>query len=87
MATKEVVKSGTVDTYQKETIPLDYDEDLQSIPSKIYVYFASSISRGKDLPFEERDVTIYKPDGSTQTMSTISGSVLKIDDISLIYEK
>lgn len=87
MATKEVVRSGTVDTYQKETILLDYDEDLQAIPGKIYVYFASSISRGKDLPFEERDVTIYKTDGSTQTMSTISGSVLKVDDISLIYDK
>lgn len=88
MATKELSEGGAVESsYKKETIQLNYNDDLYAKPTKIFIYFASSNTRGSDLPYEEREVTIYKADGSTQSLETLSGSVLRIDDIQLIYDK
>lgn len=88
MATKEVEKGDATDAdFQKEVIPFEYNDELYAKPAKICVYFASSKFSGADLPYESRDITLYKKDGNTQSYPTLSGSALIIDDIQLIYDK
>ena len=88
MATKEVEKGDATDAvFQKEVIPFEYNDELYAKPAKICVYFDSSKVSGADLPYESRDITLYKKDGNTQSYPTLSGSALIIDDIQLIYDK
>jgi hypothetical protein len=79
---------NTVTTYTSCQVDITYKtEYIKSEPAKIYVYFGSSIYSGDNLPYHSMSVTTYYNGTSTQTNTTLSGSVLTIDDISLIYDK
>ena len=67
-------------------LSMNYIDDLNAVPAKIYVYFASSIYSGSQLPYHKMNVTTWYKD-SQRTDETLSGSVFTIDDISLIYDK
>ena len=74
------------DSYNFIDVPFNYTDDLNAVPAKIYVYFASSIYSGNQLPYHKMNVTTWYKD-SQRTDETLSGSVFIIDDISLIYDK
>lgn len=75
-----------VSNYQTTTITFNYINDNNIVPAKIYVYFASSKYRGNELPYRSADVTTWIGD-SQRTDQTLVGSILRIDDISLVYDK
>ena len=78
--------SGKVETYTKGTIILPIkSEEYYSKSSKIFIQFRSSIYSGNELPWQ-KDVSVTT-EGYNETFDTWSGSVLRIDDISLIYDK
>lgn len=74
------------DDYQEANITFNYNEDKTKSPAKIYIYFASSIYSGSELPYRSTNVTTWYGD-SQRTDETLSGSVFWVDDISLIYDK
>ena len=75
-----------VSNYRTTTITFNYINDDNIVPAKIYVYFASSKYRGNELPYRSADVTTWIGD-SQRTDQTLVGSILRIDDISLVYDK
>ena len=76
------------DTYVLSNVSFVYkDEFVTASPVKLYIYFASSIYRGDDLPFgTDRSITTWYGDTQT-TDNTRYGSVFRGDDISLVYDK
>lgn len=86
IAENTVTNGNAVSSYQEFNIPFNYIEDPNIVPAKIYIYFASSIYSGSSLPYHSTDVTTWYGN-SQRTDQTLSGSILTIDDISLIYDK
>lgn len=73
-------------------LDLPYVDDTYNVYKKckfIYVAFYSSTKSGSDMPYREIEQTFYINKGTTtKTYSpAYVGSVLTIDDISLIYDK
>lgn len=86
IAENTMTKGDVQNTYTSIDIPFNYIDDLNAVPKKIYVYFASSVYSGDQLPYHKMDVATWYQD-SQRTDETLSGSVLTIDDISLVYDK
>ena len=87
---KEVTSSEAKNDYGDApmTVQLDYEEGKAYAKCKyIYIVFSSTINTGSSLPYGE--VTYYlQEDGESLKYSDVYvGSVLTIDDISLIYDK
>ena len=78
--------TGKVNDFTKGniTIPIEEGQNYNKI-SKIFIQFRSSIYSGDELPWE-KDVSVTT-EGYNKTFSTWSGSILTIDDISLVYDK
>lgn len=74
--------------WTETTLPLNYVEGVSYAKCKyIYVIFSSTINSGSNMPYREITQTFYV-NGETKTFSpAYVGSVLTIDDISLIYGK
>lgn len=74
--------------WTETTLPLNYVEGVSYAKCKyIYVIFSSTINSGSNMPYREITQTFYV-NGETKTFSpAYVGSVLTIDDISLIYDK
>ncbi len=78
--------------YKKINIQLDYEQDKEYAKCKyIYLIFRSTINEGDNMPFEKFKSTyiLWKEQGAQQETHKEAhiGSVLTIDDISLIYNK
>lgn len=97
---KEVIAKQSLESseassiYQLKTIPLSYSsETLHAKCKYIYVIFRSTITEGDDMKWEMKDsYTLWEGDtektyNDTSLNTHPIGSVLTIDDISLIYEK
>lgn len=83
-STKQI--SGVQSSYRQETVSIPIDnEKLYKKVSKLFIQFRSSIYSGSNLPWA-KDVSVYA-EGYDKTFKTWAGSVLRIDDISLIYDK
>ena len=70
------------------TVQFDYEEGKTYAKCKyIYIVFSSTINTGSSLPYG--DVTYYLQENgeSLQYSHVYVGSVLTIDDISLVYDK
>lgn len=83
---ENTVTGGSQSSYKNIDVPFNYTDDMNVVPAKIYVYFASSIYSGNQLPYHKMNVTTWYKD-SQRTDETLSGSVFTIDDIELIYDK
>lgn len=71
-------------------LEIPYEEGLEYKKcSKLYIVFRSTINSGKNMPYREITQTFYTNNGSeTKTFSpAYVGSILTIDDISLVYDK
>lgn len=76
--------------WTETTLPLNYVEGVSYAKCKyIYVIFSSTINAGANMPYREITQTFYIDNGnSSLTFSpAYVGSVLTIDDISLVYDK
>ncbi len=91
----EKTSSETVNDWSEEpfSVELDYADDTTYAKCKyIYVIFKSTINEGANMPYREITQTFYvlSENGalSDRTYSpAYVGSVLTIDDISLVYDK
>ena len=78
--------TGKIENYTKGEVDLSIsNEKYYPKCSKIFIQFRSSIYSGDNLPWQ-KDVNV-QTEGYDKTFKTWSGSVLRIDDISLIYDK
>lgn len=87
---KDYTSSEATGDWTEATVNLDYaSEILYSKCKFIYVIFSSTINTGANMPYREITQTFYIDNGnSTLTFSpAYVGSVLTIDDISLVYDK
>lgn len=69
-------------TYQ--TVDITYQNDYVEKAAKIYVCFLSSNAGQGNVPYEKKRNVTLSDSGS---YTTHAGSILRIDDISLIYDK
>lgn len=74
--------------WTEATLTLDYTEGKPYAKCEyIYVIFRSTVNAGANMPYREITQTFYV-DGQEKTFSpAYVGSVLTIDDISLVYDK
>ena len=87
---KDYTSSEATGDWTEATVNLGYvSEILYSKCKFIYVIFSSTINTGANMPYREITQTFYIDNGnSTLTFSpAYVGSVLTIDDISLVYDK
>lgn len=87
---KDYTSSEAKGDWTEAVVDLDYvGETLYSKCKYIYVIFSSTINAGANMPYREITQTFYVDNGnSTLTFgSAYVGSVLTIDDISLVYDK
>ena len=88
---KELTASNSVSDWQEANVNLDFtDGTLYSKCAYIYVVFSSTVNAGANMPWERKDgYQLWEGDqlvNKNETRSFI-GSILTIDDISLVYDK
>lgn len=90
---KEEISSNSQQDWKFMTVLLPYEDDkVYSKCNYIFIDFKSSSKNGSDVPYSEQTLTFYiQESNGSLTAKTHSpayiGSVLTIDDISLIYDK
>lgn len=90
----EKTSSETMSDWSAEPyiVELNYADDMTYAKCKyIYVIFKSTINEGANMPYQEITQTFYVLENGILNAKTYSpayvGSVLTIDDISLVYDK
>ena len=88
----EKTSSEAKSDWSQENVPLDYVDGTTYAKCKyIYVIFKSTINEGADMPYREITQTFYVLENGSLSAKTYDqayiGSVLTIDDISLVYDK
>lgn len=85
---QDFTSSEAKNDWTEATVFLDYDEETVYEKCKyIYVIFRSTVNAGANMPYREITQTFYV-DGQAKTFSpAYVGSILTIDDISLVYDK
>lgn len=76
--------------YEEVEIKLNYnDEQSYSVCKYIYVIFQSTITEGANMPFEwyKKSYVLWRDDQQYTYEEPHIGSILTIDDISLVYDK
>lgn len=91
IAEKELTSGNSVSDWQEANINLDFtDGTLYSKCAYIYVVFSSTVNAGANMPWETKDgYQLWEGDKLVNKNATRSfiGSILTIDDISLVYDK
>ena len=84
---KQYESSELVNEWSNVVVPLDYEEGVvYDKCSKIFICFSSSTSVGSNMPYQKGSYTIWL-DKEVSFDDIWFGSILSIDDISLIYDK
>lgn len=90
---KEYTSSGQINDWTECTeVAFPFDDNMTYNKCKyIYVIFSSTTQPGANMPYREITQTVYRGIESSITTYTYFpayvGSVLRIDDISLVYDK
>ena len=91
---KNVIISKTIQSseakgeFTEAIIPLDYQTSKTYVKCKyIYVVFSSTVNTGNALQYNTVNYTLWKDNESITFNHTYVGSILTIDDISLVYDK
>ena len=91
IAEKELTASNSVSDWQEANVNLDFtDGTLYSKCAYIYVVFSSTVNAGANMPWERKNgYKLWEGDKLVNKNDTRSfiGSILTIDDISLVYDK
>ena len=88
----EKTSSETKGDWAQETVSLNYADGTTYAKCKyIYVIFKSTINEGANMPYREITQTFYVLESGSLSAHTYEpayvGSILTIDDISLVYDK
>lgn len=85
---QDFTSSEAKDDWTEAIVSLDYKQEIPYAKCKyIYVIFCSTTNPGANMPYRKITQTFYV-DEQTKTFSpAYVGSVLTIDDISLVYDK
>lgn len=87
---QDYTSSASQSSWTPQTVTLNYDENTK-YPKAAYIYvlFASTTKEGDGMPYSNTTYTYYINNGTeAKTYSrAYVGSILTIDDISLIYDK
>lgn len=81
----ELIVGGTVSDYTKGTININYTGTVVAKATKIFVVFLSSAETTQGNIPCKKNVTVTLADEGNK--KTHAGSILRIDDISLVYDK
>lgn len=74
--------------WTEATVQLNYtDEKLQTKCEYIYLLFCSTTHPGAGMPYQETEQTFYVGENTQKFKPAYVGSILRIDDIALIYDK
>ena len=89
---KDYISSEAKEDWTEAVVDLDYvGETLYSKCKYIYVIFSSTTNAGADMPYQKITQTFYIQNGSGLSEMSFDdayvGSVLTVDDISLVYDK
>lgn len=88
---KELTSSSSQNDWTEETLTLDYTDDADYKKCRyIYVVFSSTTQAGSNMPYESKSGYALWEDNNLVNKNkskSFIGSVLTIDDISLIYDK
>lgn len=89
---KDYTSSEAKEDWTEAVVDLDYvGETLYSKCKYIYVIFSSTTNAGANMPYQKTTQTFYIQNGSGLSEMSFEdayvGSVLTIDDISLVYDK
>lgn len=80
--------SAEMNEWTNVVLPLKYeDEEIYEKCAKIFVCFSSSIHSGSEMPYQKVESYTIWLDKETSLGPVWYGSVLTIDDISLVYDK
>lgn len=87
----DITSSLNQSEWSEAEIKLDYNSDADYAKCKyIYIVFSSTINAGENMPYKEySSYTLWEDNNQVSKNDTKSfiGSILTIDDISLIYDK
>lgn len=87
----DITSSLNQSEWSEAEIKLDYNGDADYAKCKyIYIVFSSTINAGENMPYKEySSYTLWEDNNQVSKNDTKSfiGSILTIDDISLIYDK
>ena len=79
--------SAITNDWTNVVLPLNYETGkLYDKCAKIFICFSSTVNPGADMPYQKGSYRIWL-DKETEFSPVWYGSVLTIDDISLIYDK
>lgn len=81
---------NTGETWEPVTVPLDYADGTDYAKCKsIYVKFSSTINPGQNMEYQKGSYSIYldNRDNPSSFSSIRWGSILRLDDIELVYDK
>lgn len=85
---QNVTASSSVGDFTEMTVSLNYEEGKTYAKCKyVCVIFSSTINTGDDLQYEKQTYYLQENGNSLKYSNALVGSVLTIDDISLIYDK
>lgn len=85
---ESISSSVAANDYEGMTVPLDYiSEETYSKCKYIYIIFSSTVNIGSSLPYGTIDYILWRDGDQLKYSDTYIGSILTIDDISLIYDK
>lgn len=89
IATNTKTIKGMQSDWKEEKVYMDFSSDVKYEKCKyIYVLFCSTTKTGADMSYQEQKYTLYKESMNAYTFEpAYVGSILTIDDISLIYDK
>ena len=86
----DLSQSGQIDTWQEATLVLPYDNDkIYNKAKYIYLIFQSTSKEGDGMLYSTQTYTFYynQCNDTKEFSDAIIGSILTIDDISLVYDK
>ncbi len=87
---QDYTSSSSQSNYTQITLNLNYADGTEYKKCKyIYVLFRSTVNEGKNMPYQKNSYTLYYDQGSSTRSykNVFFGSILTIDDISLVYDK
>lgn len=85
---QDVTASSSVGDFTDMTVSLNYEEGKTYAKCRyVCVIFSSTINTGSNLQYEKQTYYLQENGNSLKYSNALVGSVLTIDDISLVYDK
>ena len=88
ISASQTSSEAVTNDYAEMTVSFDYEEGKSYAKCKyIYVVFSSTVNTGSSMPYDEVVYYLWEDGQSLKYSGVYVGSILTIDDLSLIYDK